>query len=312
MVFKQYLYIFKKDKLIGFASKTVSKGINILNQKSDNFQIETILNDKKVVFRFKDIKVKKEVSFDDKITFKFKVIGESEIEETNGNFNISKGKDIKLLKESLDKKLMEILTETINYSKETKADFLGLGNYIYLNHYKNNPLTVFLLAVIICSFVEYLISYIMEKLFSARWWDYSHRKFNINGRVCLTNAFLFGVLGVILVYIANPFFTEILSKVNKNTLTIIGIILIILFVSDLITSLIVTFNLKSKIKKLNIDVTEELNKKIKELLETKVLNRRILKAYPKYRVNIIKKYSKTKHEKLKDKIEKVKDKLKNS
>lgn len=112
--------------------------------------------------------------------------------------------------------------------------------------------------------------------------------------------------------IANPFFTEILSKINKNTLTIIGIILIILFVSDLITSLIVTFNLKSKIKNLNIDVTEELNKKIKELLETKVLNRRILKAYPKYRINIIKKYSKTKHEKLKDKIEKVKDKLKNS
>ena len=142
--------------------------------------------------------------------------------------------------------------------------------------------------------------------------DYSHRKFNINGRVCLTNAFLFGVLGVILVYIANPCFTEILSKINKNTLTIIGIILIILFVSDLITSLIVTFNLKSKIKNLNIDVTEELNKKIKELLETKVLNRRILKAYPKYRINIIKKYSKTKHEKLKDKIEKVKDKLKNS
>ena len=105
---------------------------------------------------------------------------------------------------------------------------------------------------------------------------------------------------------------EILSKVNKNILTIIGIILIILFVSDLITSLIVTFNLKSKIKNLNIDVTEELNKKIKELLETKVLNRRILKAYPKYRINIIKKYSKTKHEKLKDKIEKVKDKLKNS
>ena len=68
----------------------------------------------------------------------------------------------------------------------------------------------------------------------------------------------------------------------------------------------------SCIKKLNIDVTEELNKKIKELLETKVLNRRILKAYPKYRINIIKKYSKTKHEKLKDKIEKVKDKLKNS
>ena len=206
--------------------------------------------------------------------------------------------------------ILEVITVFIETKKIINRGFM-LGPYcpiygyssiimiFYLNHYKDNPLTVFLLAVIICSFVEYLISYIMEKLFSARWWDYSHRKFNIN-------------VGVILVYIANPFFTEILSKVNKNTLTIIGIILIILFVSDLITSLIVTFNLKSKIKSLNIDVTEELNKKIKELLETKVLNRRILKAYPKYRINIIKKYSKTKHEKLKDKIEKVKDKLKNS
>ena len=46
------------------------------------------------------------------------------------------------------------------------------------------------------------------------------------------------------------------------------------------------------------------------MLETKILNRRILKAYPRYRTNIIKKYSKTKHEIFKDKIEKVKEKLK--
>lgn len=55
----------------------------------------------------------------------------------------------------------------------------------YLNHYKDNPLTVFLLAVVVCSFIEYMVSYIMEKMFNARWWDYSTRKFNINGRVCL-------------------------------------------------------------------------------------------------------------------------------
>lgn len=33
----------------------------------------------------------------------------------------------------------------------------------YLNHYKDNPLTVFLLAVVVCSFIEYMVSYIMEK-----------------------------------------------------------------------------------------------------------------------------------------------------
>ena len=201
---------------------------------------------------------------------------------------------------------LEVITSYVRHKKFVNRGFM-LGPYcpiygyssiimiFYLNNYKDNALTVFLLAIVICSIVEYLISYIMEKMFSARWWDYSNRKFNVNGRICLTNALFFGLLGLLLVYIVNPLFEDILSKINNNTLTIIGIILIIIFVSDLITSLVITFNLKNKIK---------------NMLETKILNRRILKAYPRYRTNIIKKYSKTKHEIFKDKIEKVKEKLK--
>lgn len=212
---------------------------------------------------------------------------------------------------------MEVITSFIRHKKFVNRGFM-LGPYcpiygyssiimiFYLNNYKDNPLTVFLLAIVVCSVVEYLISYLMEKMFSARWWDYSNRKFNVNGRICLTNAFIFGILGIILVYLVNPLFKEILTKINNNTLTLLGVILIILFLSDLITSLVITFNLKNKIKKLDIDVTEELNEKIKTILETKLLNRRIFKAYPRYRINIIKKYSKTRREIFKDKIDKLK------
>ena len=160
---------------------------------------------------------------------------------------------------------------------------------LYLNHYKDNPLTVFLLAVVICTFIEYIISYIMEKLFNARWWDYSNYKFNINGRVCLINAFFFGVLGTFLVYYANPFFENILLKINTNTLNTISLILMILFTTDFITSMYATFKLKSSINKINKDNTEEFKKKFKEKIENKILSRRILKAYPKYKNNIIKK-----------------------
>ncbi|MGN1311684.1 MAG: putative ABC transporter permease [Bacilli bacterium] len=160
---------------------------------------------------------------------------------------------------------------------------------LYLNHYKDNPLTVFLLAVVICTFIEYIISYIMEKLFNARWWDYSNYKFNINGRVCLTNAFFFGVLGTFLVYYANPFFENILLKINTNTLNTISLILMILFTIDFIISMYATFKLKSSINKINKDNTEEFKKKFKEKIENKILSRRILKAYPKYKNNIIKK-----------------------
>lgn len=158
---------------------------------------------------------------------------------------------------------------------------------LYLEQYKNNILTVFLLAVFICSFVEYIVSYIMEKLFNARWWDYSNRKFNINGRVCLTNAFIFGFLGILLVYFANPLLTNLISKINSTVLIIIGIVWFFIFVGDFIVSLNVTYKLKNSVKKLKKDSTEEINKKVTEVLEKKILNRRIFKAFPKFKINLL-------------------------
>lgn len=176
---------------------------------------------------------------------------------------------------------------------------------LYLSQYKNNILTVFLLAVVICSTVEYLVSYIMEKLFNARWWDYSTRKFNINGRICLTNAFLFGLLGVLLVYFINPLLTNALLNININILNIIIIILIIAFITDFTISINVTFKLKNTIKKLKKDNTEEFNKKIKDILDKKKLNRRIFKAFPKFKINIIN-FKEIKNI-IEDKIEEIED-----
>lgn len=159
----------------------------------------------------------------------------------------------------------------------------------YLERYKDNIITVFLLAVIVCSFTEYIVSYIMEKLFAARWWDYSNRKFNINGRICLTNAFFFGILGVILVYIINPIISKSLLLINNKILHILAISLLIIFIIDFITSLGITYKLKNSIKKLKKDNTEEIASKIKKIVENKVLNRRILKAFPYFKINLLSK-----------------------
>ena len=55
---------------------------------------------------------------------------------------------------------------------------------------------LFFASMLLCTAVEYFVSWVMEKLFHARWWDYSHYKFNIRGRVCLLNSVLFGFLGL--------------------------------------------------------------------------------------------------------------------
>lgn len=152
---------------------------------------------------------------------------------------------------------------------------------IYLTQYKDNPLTVFLLAIFICTFIEYMISFNMEKLFNARWWDYSNSKFNINGRVCLKNGLGFGFLSLLLIYLINPWLVNLLGKLNPKLLIIISIICLVIFVFDFITSLIVTFDIKNKIKKFDSDSTTEIRELINEKIKKKLLKRRVLNAFPK-------------------------------
>jgi len=215
--------------------------------------------------------------------------------------------------------LIEVINSLIIEKKFVNRGFM-LGPYcpiygssaiimiFYLERYVDNIITVFFLAVVVCSIMEYIVSYIMEKLFNARWWDYSKRKFNINGRVCLTNAFLFGLLGVLLVYLINPILKNLLSKINPTILIIISIILLIGFLIDYIISMNVTYKLKNTVRKIKKDSTEEISIKVKEILENKFLDRRILNAFPEFKENIIKELKELKN-KIEDKIDEIEEKI---
>lgn len=72
--------------------------------------------------------------------------------------------------------------------------------------------STFLLALILCGTLEYITSWLMEKLFHARWWDYSQKRFNINGRVCASNLLAFGVMGVFVVKVLKPFAFGLFAK----------------------------------------------------------------------------------------------------
>lgn len=61
----------------------------------------------------------------------------------------------------------------------------ALAITILLKRYIDDWIVLLFMSIITCGILEYATSYVMEKLFHARWWDYSRRKYNINGRVCL-------------------------------------------------------------------------------------------------------------------------------
>ena len=60
-----------------------------------------------------------------------------------------------------------------------------------------HPIVVFIFGMVLTSILEYITSFVMEKLFATRWWDYSTYPFNINGRICLQNSLLFGLMALV-------------------------------------------------------------------------------------------------------------------
>ena len=119
----------------------------------------------------------------------------------------------------------------------------------------------------------------MEKLFKARWWDYTHYKFNLNGRICAETMIPFGILGVLVVYYLNPFFSK-----NINVSDIIFYIILIIFVVDNIISFNIIESMKNTINKVDLDNTEEITKKIKEALLIKSpFHKRLIKAFPTFK-----------------------------
>lgn len=83
---------------------------------------------------------------------------------------------------------------------------------------KDYPILVFILGVIITSTLEYITSWVMEILFKTRWWDYSERFMNINGRVCLLNSTLFGIMSIVVVYIIHPVIQDIVLDIPLTAL----------------------------------------------------------------------------------------------
>lgn len=119
------------------------------------------------------------------------------------------------------------------------------------NPFKDNPLLVFLLGIIFCDIVEYITSYLMEKLFAARWWDYTYEFMNINGRICLKHSLYWGVISVVFVNVIHPSVDKMYDKINGEYINIIFIVILLIFTVDLINAIIKAVDIRKLQSKLD-------------------------------------------------------------
>ncbi len=100
-----------------------------------------------------------------------------------------------------------------------------------------NTVSLFLSSAVLTCTLEYLTSYVMEKLFDARWWDYSDSKFNLNGRVCLAGALAFGSFSVLLIKLLHPFVVRITNPIPTFMYHIISLVCIVICSADLVVTI---------------------------------------------------------------------------
>lgn len=159
---------------------------------------------------------------------------------------------------------------------------------------------LFVLGVVVTCSLEYLTSYIMEKLFHARWWDYSERKFNLAGRVCLLGAVVFGTFTVIVIKLVHPVVTDFTLQIPKTLLHWIAVLFCIGFGADLMVTVSGFADFSTRLEKF-ADTIESLKAETADKIRSssavlalnveyeeflKKLNgqqRRMLSAFPKLR-----------------------------
>ena len=214
--------------------------------------------------------------------------------------------------------IMETVSVSIQKRKFVDRGFL-IGPYcpiygtgvvaitVLLKKYSDDVVATFFMSIIICGILEYMTSYFMEKIFKARWWDYTNRKFNINGRVCLQNLVIFGILGTFIVFVANPFLIKYINMIPITTLHIILGIFSFIFLLDTIVSYKLIFELKDISRELK-DNTIEISEKVKKRIKSwKIgLYRRFVRAFPRIKDYVI--YNRW--EEIKKKIEESKEGIK--
>ena len=116
--------------------------------------------------------------------------------------------------------------------------------------------TTFAVSFLLCGFLEYMTSYVLEKRFHARWWDYSQKPMNLHGRVWIGNLILFGLGGVVIVDLINPLLLRLSEHMSFPLREIMALSL--RFVCFSATALSSTAALRKHIRRSFIERNESL------------------------------------------------------
>ena len=146
---------------------------------------------------------------------------------------------------------------------------------------RSNWLALFAGSFLIATVVEWVTAKFLERVHHRRWWDYSGKKFNLDGYVCLQYSVLWGVLGAVSVRWGNDLLLRLCAVFPPLLFHIAVWVSMSIAALDQISAAVVVERYAAKHPRLE-QLGQELGKG-KSRLQQKIaasVERRIQKAYP--------------------------------
>ncbi len=120
----------------------------------------------------------------------------------------------------------------------------------YLLQGIDSPFKIFFLSALVTCLVEYVTSYTLEKLFHARYWDYSYYPLNINGRISVISGIFFGIAILFMIKVLHPLVLGYVSMVPSRVQFYLACGIWIFFLCDAAFTTISMCNLNRKCKEI--------------------------------------------------------------
>lgn len=123
--------------------------------------------------------------------------------------------------------------------------------YVILRPLAGRPVELYFAGTAVTTVLEYVTGVLMESIFHTNWWDYSKKKFNFQGKICLGSSVAWGFFVLLLFYVLHPGVAKLVDFVPRK----IGILLVYLwlayYVVDFSFSAAAAFDLRGKMQKLD-------------------------------------------------------------
>lgn len=138
----------------------------------------------------------------------------------------------------------------------------AIAVYLILKPTENNLIILFLGGIVVATLLEYITAVLMESIFHTSWWDYSDKKFNFQGRICLGASLGWGIFTVILFRVLHPVVEDLVSLYPVYVGKIASCVFAVGYLIDFCRSAGAAFHLKERLPQWE----QELEKKQVELM----------------------------------------------